>query len=965
MTVTDDSRPHSSSADGLDYVHNRLHAHFRDLRKRRDAEAPGAPIFALEHGLSQNELALVRTDVQIAIHRRNLPSKSWLPMVVYATEVGYEYSGEEYWQTFNHATPNWLDTDRPYLKQRFQQFKTEFGGSEPSGAWARNFSIISWPITHAVLPTDLQRHLARLLSEYRTAWTEDLLRDPTELGKRLAAQSWQSSARFQTFAQNTALLGRVSVALLTHQDNESPYLLSSTLKRIITDLERENQARIWLRDARSAATQVRFHGFSGDKNKQAGATSSSKRLALQPDVKLSVRQETGGWCVYLELADLSVLAERLPSAHDELGRLRSRVAGVGSLVASGRLLFKGQQLRLAEWPEPGTPLLQLEGGSQEANRLLAQQCTLSPGPIWLFRMRESGIGLEVRGGCIRPRHPYVFLSRSPMPGELPAWITSVKSATRGVQAYVLDAPSILEASQMKALHSIGLGVVTDVDIHPAGFVPALWDGEGRGEWMVGEQPLIALSSSQEVATCIVRLDEAASLITWPVGKERIFFGLTGLDVGKHNFHVSLFSGVSSESFAEGSLEVTIRPPHARSLAGSLREGLMILPSPVSPTLAELWDGNASLQVFGPPNLQVDITVSLEDRRRVVLASQHLTAVLPLGQSAWISALTTQVRTKALQRCVDTAETCVVAVAHPDLGEVEIRCDREFSPLRWAVGTDRDGPFARLIDNTDGEGAKVTFLRFTQPDISVSIDLDNRLRMRNPDGGLISAAEGGFQTSAILPPRIKDGGDFSRMRSRPQLKEVLSSDSDVLGLIAVAQAWAGTALPADPFAKARRLDVLRSFASHVGEQLGGTRWARIERRVPEILSGEDRISVSELAWAVGDPQYIQDLASEIRTGIAKLQSIAPMRRADFLGKRLASHARYLKVPCPYELLAEFLLRLASAPNSLASWSGDRLAALAKATIANPFLIRVARFMVIMVHLSGHEGGSSAYEGWTWE
>jgi hypothetical protein len=148
--------------------------------------------------------------------------------------MGYEYSGDEYWQTFAARTPGWtVIEDREYVRSIFHKFASRFGGARPSGRWADHFSIICWPITHAVLPTDLQQQLVQLIFEYRMALTADLLADPSALGRRLAARSGQYSSRFQYFAQNTDLLGQVAVALLAPENDGSPYLLGSTLERIV------------------------------------------------------------------------------------------------------------------------------------------------------------------------------------------------------------------------------------------------------------------------------------------------------------------------------------------------------------------------------------------------------------------------------------------------------------------------------------------------------------------------------------------------------------------------------------------------------------------------------------------------------------------------------------------------------------------------------------------------------------
>ena len=439
MGLTGGAPSKEQGGSDLTILHHRLESHFGAVRTRRDSYASGMPIFALEHGLSEPELTLLSAAVRSSLSHGQLPRDTWLPLVVYATELGYAYCGDEYWETFESRTPGWVEYGERYeIRRYFRQFKERFGGAEPAGRWAEHFSIICWPITNAVLPTDLQRQLARLLFEYRRALTSDLLADPPELGKRLAARTWHASSRFQNFAQNTHLLGQVAAALLVGDDEESPFLLGSTLGRIVDDLSNERQARRWLTDAKFTATRVRTRGLHvwGRAQDDKPRLGSRARIPTATDPELWLRKEAGAWSVYVELPDLSLLGERLPDVHDELGRLRARFAGAsGPPLARGRLLYAGQQLRLTEWPNPGRALLTLENGSPGVNALLADQCVLSPGPLWLFRIRDRGLAAEVRGKFVRPGHEYIVLSQTALPKELPAWIARMECATAGVQAY--------------------------------------------------------------------------------------------------------------------------------------------------------------------------------------------------------------------------------------------------------------------------------------------------------------------------------------------------------------------------------------------------------------------------------------------------------------------------------------------------------------------------------------------------
>ncbi|MXZ53564.1 MAG: hypothetical protein F4Z34_10310, partial [Acidimicrobiaceae bacterium] len=247
--------------------HGHLDAHFTALRSRRDSHLPGSPVFALEHGLDlKKQLPRLKEVARAAVASSRLPAQPWLPLVVYAAEIGYGYEGDEYWPVFEAETPGWErrgSAGREYIRNKYELFATAYGGARPSGAWARWFKNIAWPITHAVLPVDLQRHLARLLSDYRHEFTAELLEDHDALGKRLAAYSGGTSSRFQKFAENTSLLGLVAGSLLLGDEDETPLLSADVLHRIVADLSHERQAGAQLRNAKRTAVQVRRKGLLG------------------------------------------------------------------------------------------------------------------------------------------------------------------------------------------------------------------------------------------------------------------------------------------------------------------------------------------------------------------------------------------------------------------------------------------------------------------------------------------------------------------------------------------------------------------------------------------------------------------------------------------------------------------------------------------------------------------------------
>src|ERR1700730_17198827 len=99
----------------LDDWQARLEKHFQELAASH--AVTGIPLFALEHDLNKAEIEEIKSLLHDRLKRREPLSKHWLVWVVYATELGYGYDGEEYWQSFEDATPHWRENvDRRALR---------------------------------------------------------------------------------------------------------------------------------------------------------------------------------------------------------------------------------------------------------------------------------------------------------------------------------------------------------------------------------------------------------------------------------------------------------------------------------------------------------------------------------------------------------------------------------------------------------------------------------------------------------------------------------------------------------------------------------------------------------------------------------------------------------------------------------------------------------------------------------
>jgi hypothetical protein len=384
---------------------------------------------------------------------------------------------------------------------------------------------------------------------------------------------------------------------------------------------------------------------------------------------------------------------------------------------------------------------------------------------------------------------------------------------------------------------------------------------------------------------------------------------------------------------------------------------MILTTPVSPTLTEMWDGKATLQVRGPTATPVDVEVLLTDRSNKTLARWAGVTTLPVDARGWTDLFTLQI-SKAVARFYDDAESCVINFSHPALGAVTLRCERGFTPLRWVAGEDRNGPFVRLINNSEQE-LKLSLFAFAQPGRRLAPVLEQGTYVRAKSGGLVGASAGAAAAGVILPPSLPR--DLRLWKEAlaivPRLANLTRSVEGAHRVIRVANAWETASLTANIVGRDLRDKVLGAIAVALAELIGGGTWARVERRV---ASNTARVSVSDLEMAVGRDGYQHSLAKELGERMEAFAGNEPYERVKPFAQTLALYGR-LGIGRDDETAAEFLLRVASRPGTVASWSLEDLQTQLKAILDSPVLLRAARFVVLGVDSLE----PSATGRWTWE
>jgi hypothetical protein len=307
------------------------------------AQARDRSSYLLEHGLSQPEVIQVCTQIRDGLRLHPIGGGWWntrpLPLLVAATEVGYDYqgTGTDFWPIFGERYGIAGHVDRHALSALFEREAARRKlAVPPDTAWNRAFCHIAWPVLHAVMPRELHRPFARCLRDVRVKLDLSAA-DASLIAPIRHRAQLQGSTRLIAWLEAAVPAAAITRFLLGSE--ESADVEPSALARIAADLASDESAIEALRSAKQ--------------RQKALETAPIKRTRAQAlpiqSAPLVLRQQDGRFS----------LAVKLPQMEDELRystrealdalRWRALLWGTGRPVAA-RSLFSDHPLPLT----PGT-----------------------------------------------------------------------------------------------------------------------------------------------------------------------------------------------------------------------------------------------------------------------------------------------------------------------------------------------------------------------------------------------------------------------------------------------------------------------------------------------------------------------------------------------------------------------------------------------------------------------------------
>ena len=456
-------------------VHRGLDERYRALKESRSG-----PVYFVEHGLSEGEIADVFADVSHHLSAHPLESVWWksncLPLLVAATEVGYRYrgSGTDFWPVLGAefgvtVNPN----DRWCIRDLFVSASKTYRGAQPAATpWAEAFHLIAWPITHALVPLEFHRPLALTLANLR-ANVGELSDDGLYSAIRIAASS--TSARFSTLLEDAPLVVAVTRSLLGDSTGE---LCPETVERLAADLASDQVTQRAVAVARRIQRTV------------AGRRTASPPppRPLLPSIVGSLQLRRRGSAMTLEAVFPPMEAELQSRLRRALRRRRyaAHLWGVSAPVPSVQLLScLPFTVKLTTAPPEDAELLpgldQVDIEQQFRDVLAVFKLDVAP-PLLFAVSADEALARRVRGPSISGDRKYWLLSES---GEGPRGCASLGE----VDPYDCHLLDPAEETARKVLRGLGFQVRFGVSVEFAG-KPSLERQAPVAVFAVGDQRIV-------------------------------------------------------------------------------------------------------------------------------------------------------------------------------------------------------------------------------------------------------------------------------------------------------------------------------------------------------------------------------------------------------------------------------------------------------------------------------------------
>jgi hypothetical protein len=788
----------------IDALQQGLAAHFEERR----AEHPGRLLYLLEHGRFGDSADALLSAVRDALADHSIDSGWWnarsLPLLVAATEVGYDYegTGTDFWPIFERRFAVFDPFDRQILSRLFETAASRYGLAKPSETpWNLSFCHIAWPVLHAILPSELLQPLTRALREVRGRI--DLEATDADLLAPIRSRAvLVNSYRLTAWLDNEVIAASIIRSFLN--PSHPPSIGPSAMARITSDLDRDEVAATALRDARR---RQKSHGALAAKRPPRRRGPDDIRLA-----PLVLRRFEQHWSFALKIPQMEE-AERV-AAREALDTIRwkTQLWGQGRAMPS-RNLFSDYPIALGveALPTSETPLLSdLASTPLTADaRAFLESLRVSVSPLLLFADADaSGDYAQLQTTTISANSKYILLTGSDHLPPPPSATLSGRIA--GYHVIQIDGGA---SDVAPWLASLGFSVRTSAQFRWVGDVELEQHRPVR-RFAAGSRLAFELSSTPGDCTAsLMGPDGKASSITGPSPLLGFFMPET---VGR--YRIGYGDGEATEfDVAERAEPLPILSIDADAGTGSVTDLAMR-------SVVLRFDSIASVE-------EAALEIRIESSGREI---SRATAILPDTpcRLAPAHAIWDELLSERVVRDLLDARSATLTVIVYGLARADFRFEAVLAPFAWSRSESGE------LEAADESGPLKVYQGVAFEPLRIGALKDQPLSAANSNGGEDVRL---FRAGHDLPhvggglcvgPKMWRPHDAAQPRTPERLLRRFDEERDKVDARTIIDAlisWSAASVD-HPLTQYRRGQVVHSLERWTVAQLCGDRWAAAEAQL---------------------------------------------------------------------------------------------------------------------------------------
>ena len=735
---------------------------FKDLIERKDKRNPNQhiPVYALEHGLPTDEITQLTNDVVRSFQKDGLDFNTpRLPWIVAASEIGLTFDGLRYWEFFTQTTKGCGATtpQRNDLRDAFEWFSDKYRGAEPpgikrEGAWAYGKGIISWPVTHSILPLRFQVQLWEALCKAFDTHRQfsELNNDPVVVANLISDEHERLSPnpeRFCDFARDNYLVGELAIAFM-HNDPESPSEIINNisfsrivrhLRDNIPDFDRNRSLQMAkaqdLRVAQKGVMRRRIRtnydtiGSEIPENidaiieqqlaeatrEQLAEHQRSLRTELEPHISLNLSNR--GWIPLLHVPEMSELLHIAINETDAIKKSQVKLAGVATPLSMNDLLGSPQTRPLIHWPTESTPLIELTGNAHMTNTIVNDFLRYeAPWSKMLFRILRSGTEAHpVTNMLLKPGETYILVSSTQISdNNLPQATVLCDSCF----AYSIDLSSQTEHQQLSEIVAIyGMIIQQKIEIGPAGL---FYDesADNRFDCPLGEPIVMSLKTTLPMDSITIweaEYPQTNLVVTEFVGDNHCLFTINPDSIGISTYVIEIHQNTETEKL---SFQINSRDPKELSVVALPNlYPTELKTSPLHPSLENLWESDLVLELLGTDAITAtaDLNLYREDENIPHTFSLLEPVRLPMSPAEWETLWETLKTSSGIRQIYDRSDRGVLSFDVGEHGYHSLDLKRSTPNWRWYLTYSETEPALELVgpDETDNT-LRVYYASFEDP-----------------------------------------------------------------------------------------------------------------------------------------------------------------------------------------------------------------------------------------------------------